>query len=264
MPFLWKLRAFMRRDLATDLSYKLSFALEAAHIAIAVAAFYFLAQLLGTTRPAGYSSFPFILIGMSVNAYMTTCFVCFSQTIRGSQTGGTLKAILATPTSARTFLLCSSAYPCVRASLDGTVYIVAGTLFGLSLAHVNPISVALVLALSLLAFSSIGIAAASFILIFKRGDPLLWLFGSASWLLGGVLYPTSLLPPVLQRVAALLPVTHAAGGMRAALLSGASPAAISRELTALAVLTIVGVPVSLLMFGLGIEHARRMGSLDHQ
>ena len=31
--------------------------------------------------------------------------------------------------------------------------------------------------LSLLAFSSIGIMSATFTLVFKRGDPLLWLFG---------------------------------------------------------------------------------------
>ncbi len=264
MRFLWKLLAFLKRDLETDLSYKLSFAFEAAHVAIAVAAFYFFSQLLGNTRPAGYASFPFILVGMTVNAYMTTCLVCFAQTIRGSQTGGTLKAILATPTSATTFLVCSSTYPFVRASLDGAVYIIVGMLFGLSGSQMNPLTAGLVLALSLLAFSSVGIVAASFILVFKRGDPLLWLFGSASWLLGGVLYPTTMLPPALRHLATVLPATYAVDGMRAALLTGASPMAISRELTGLAVFAVIGVPLSCVLFGLGIDHARRMGTLDHQ
>jgi hypothetical protein len=90
----------------------------------------FLSQLLGDKQPDGYASFPFILVGMTVNAYMTTCLVCFSQTIRGSQLAGTLKAILATPTSPATFLMCSSTYPFVRASLDAVVYTTAGMLFG--------------------------------------------------------------------------------------------------------------------------------------
>ena len=98
MRFAWKLRAFIKRDLATDLSCKLAFGFEVAHVLIAVAAFFFLSQLLGDKQPDGYASFPFILVGMTVNAYMTTCLVCFSQTIRGSQIGGTLKAMLATPT----------------------------------------------------------------------------------------------------------------------------------------------------------------------
>src|SRR5438309_9926847 len=85
MRTLWKLRAFVKRDLAIDLRYRLSFALEAIHVLLAVAAFYFFAQLVGQQRPDGYASFPFLLVGLAVNAYMTTCFVCFSQAMRGGQ-----------------------------------------------------------------------------------------------------------------------------------------------------------------------------------
>ncbi len=264
MAFLWKVRAFLKRDVATDVSYKLSFAFEAAHVVITVAAFFFFAQLVGTARPDGYASFPFILVGMTVNAYMTTCLVCFSQTIKGSQVGGTLKAILATPTSPSAFLVCSSTYPFLRASIDAFVYIGAGVLFGLSLFAMNLAAAALVLVLSLLAFSSIGILSASFVLVFKRGDPLLWLFGSGSWLLGGVLYPTDLLPAALRRLSDLLPITHAVNGMRAAVLAGASPAAIGGELLWLAAFALVAVPASLLVFALGVEHARRAGTLGHR
>ena len=137
-------------------------------------------------------------------------------------------------------------------------------LFGLSVSHTNALTVALVLVLSLLAFSSIGIISASFILVFKRGDPLLWLFASGSWLLGGVLYPTDLLPPVLRHVATLLPITYAGNGMRAAFLTGASPVAISLELIGLTLFALMGVPLSLVVFNLGVEHARRLGTLDHQ
>ena len=263
MPFLWKLGAFFRRDFTTDVSYRLSFVLEAVHAGMAVAAYYFLSQLIGPSLAVGYSSFAFLLVGMCVNAYMTTCFVCFSQAIRGSQSTGALKMVLATPTSPVTFLVCSSAYPLVRAGLDGALYLAAGLLLGLSVL-VNPVTTALVLVLSLLAFSSIGIAAATFVLIFKRGDPLLWLFGSASWLLGGVLYPTSVLPSQLQHISALLPVTHAVSAMRAALLEGAAPAQVSGELASLAIFTLIAAPMSMAIFAAGINHARQAGTLDHQ
>ena len=264
MRILWKLRAFIKRDLSTDLSYKISFGLEAAHVLIVVAAFHFFSQLVGDKRPQGYASFPFILVGMTVNAYMITCLVCFSQTIQGSQLAGTLKAILATPTSPTAFLVCSSTYPFARASMAAAAYAIAGMLFGLSASHMNALTAALVFALSLLAFSSVGIVSASFTLVFKRGDPLLWLFGSGSWLLGGVLYPTDLLPPALRHVSGLLPITHAVNGMRAALLRGASPAAIAPDLQALALFAMVGFPLSLLVFSLGVEHAKRTGTLDHR
>jgi len=261
---MWKAWAFIKRDLAIDVSYRLSFVLEGVHALTAVAAFYFFSHLLGQARPQGYASFPFILVGIAVNAYMITCFVCFSQAIRGSQAAGTLKLILATPTSPGTFLLCSSAYPFMRASVDAGAYLAAGVLFGLPLGHVNLPAVALVFVLSLLAFSGIGILSATFTLVFRRGDPLLWLFGSGSWLLGGVLYPVDMLPNALQRVSNLLPITHAVDGMRAALLGDASPAMIAGDLQALALFALLGFPTSVLVFSLGIDHERRVGSLDHR
>ena len=264
MPLLWKLRAFIKRDVAIDFRYRLSFALEAVHVLMAVAAFYFFSQLVGQTRPQGYESFPFMLVGLAVNGYMITCFVCFSQAIRGSHPAGMLKAILVTPTPPSVFLMCSSVYPFMRASADAGAYLGAGVLFGLPLWHVNAAAVALVFVLSLLAFSSIGIISATFTLVFQRGDPLLWLFGSGSWLLGGVLYPVDVLPTSLQHLSRLLPITHAVDGMRAALLSGASPALIAADLRALALFALVGFPVSVLAFSLGIDHAKRVGSLDHR
>ena len=52
-----------RRDLLTDLSYKLSFALQALHILLGIAAHYFLARFLGGSTPGGYAPFPFLLVG---------------------------------------------------------------------------------------------------------------------------------------------------------------------------------------------------------
>lgn len=261
---LWKAWVFFKRDFATDLSYRFSFALEAIHILIAIAAFFFLATLLGDKKLDGYDSFPFILVGLTVNAYMTTCLVCFSQAIRGSQLTGTLKAVLTTSTSPTEFLVCSSAYPFVRATLDAIGYVIGGLIFGLSLAQGNVVAAVLIVAVSILAFSSIGLISATFTLLFKRGDPLLWLFGSSSWLLGGVMYPNSVLPSALRCFAELLPITHALRGLRAALLTDASVADIFPEVGALALFAIVGLPVSLVTFKIGLQRAKIAGTLGHQ
>jgi ABC-2 type transport system permease protein len=259
---IWKLQAFLRRDLAADLSYKVSFLLEALHVLIAVAAFFYFSQLLGNQTLQGYASFPFLLVGLMVNAYMTTCFICFAQAISGGRAAGTLKSTLAMPISPGGFLVCSSAYPFLRSSIDALVYIAAGWLFGFA-SHVNVFTAAAVFAMSLVAFSSIGIISASCTLVLRRGDPVLWLFGSASWLLGGVLFPTDRLPDILRPIAALLPITHAVNGMRAAVLTGASPLALWTEMRGLAIFALCGFPASLLAFGLAIRHVKLSGALDH-
>jgi ABC-2 type transport system permease protein len=256
--------AFFKRDLLIDLSYKLSFGFEALHILITVSAFFFLAGFLGAETVHGYESFAFILVGLAVNSYMTTCLVCFTQVVRESQATGTLKSVLVTPTSTHEFLACSAVYPLARATVDALLYGAAGFAFGLTLARVNPFPAMLLFAVSLLAFSSIGMISATFILLFKRGDPLLWLFGSGSWLLGGVMYPTDVLPDWLRRFADLLPITYALKGLRATLLNDAPMIAVLPELAVLGVFAGVGVPVSMIAFEFALRRARIAGTLGHQ
>lgn len=255
--------AFLKRDIVTDLSYKLSFALTAVHLVLSILGYYFLARLLGGTRPDGYAPFPFIAVGVAVNGFMTTLLVCFGQAIRGGQATGTLKAVLTTRTTPIAFILLSSLYPILRAAVDAGLYLMVAVVLGLTLSAVNLASTTLIVTLSLLAFGSIGIMSAGFALVFKRGDPLVWLFVSGSWLLGGVLYSRDVLPPVLQLAGSLLPLTAAVDGLRAALLTGASMAEVLPEVAALGLFTIVALPASLAAFEMGVRRARVRGSLEH-
>jgi len=259
----WKAWAFFKRDLVTDLSYKFSFIFQAVDILVGIAAFYFLSRILGRAAFHRYEPFAFILVGMAVNGYMTTSMICYGQAIRGNQPLGTLKMVLATPTSPTAFLLFSSLYPVWRSAVDAALYLAAGLLFGLAVVRVNVLGALLIFLLSILAFSSIGILSATFTLVFKRGDPLMWLFGGLSWLLGGVYYPVDVLPRFLRYAAQFLPITHALVGMRAALLGGASFADLLPQMAILAIFALVGLPLSLAGFCWGLRRARVTGTLSH-
>ena len=177
--------AFFKRDLLVDLSYKLSFAFEAIHILIAIGAFFFLSRLLDARTLGGYDSFAFILVGLAVNAYMTTCLVCFTQVVRDSQLSGTLKAVLVTPTSRGSL---SHVRRLPAFARDGRRRGVRRRWSGvrLSLARVNPVPAILVFVLRV-AFSSIGMMSATSSCFQARGSALC----SSKWLLdaGGVMYP---------------------------------------------------------------------------
>jgi ABC-2 type transport system permease protein len=263
MPVAWKAWAFFKRDLLTDVSYKLSFAFQTLDVVAGIGAFYFLAQMLGKRAYRGYEPFPFLLIGMAVNGYMTTSMVCFAQAMRGNQPLGTLKTVLTTPTSPIAFVLLSSLYPFLRSALDAALYALAGMLFGLSLGRMNLPAVLLLFLLSGFAFIGIGIFSATFTLVFKRGDPLLWFFGILSWLIGGVFYPVEVLPRFLRHAAQLLPITHTLAGMRAAVLGGASVRELIPQIATLAVFGLVGLPLSLLAFHFGVRWAKVTGTLSH-
>jgi len=230
---------------------------------IGVGAFFFLARVIGDRPFESYEPFAFILVGMAVNGYMTTSMACFSYAVRGNQPAATLKAVLATQTSPLAFMLFSSTYPMLRAAVDAGLYLLAGAVMGVSLSRVNVLAVLILFLLSVAAFSSIGICSATFTLLFKRGDPLLWLFGGLSWLLGGVFYPVHVLPPLLKHAAQLLPITHALEGMRAALLIGAPLRDLMPQIGILALFALLGLPLSLLAFDYAVRRAKVTGSLSH-
>jgi ABC-2 type transport system permease protein len=256
-----RLWAFFRRDLVTDLSYRVSFALEALDVAIGVAAFFFLSRLVGG-RPDGYDPFAFLLVGIGLNGAMTTALVAFSQGIRSNQQAGTLKALFVLPLSPVAAMLYSSAYPMARATFDAAVYLAAGAFFGLRLGDANVVGALVVFALSLLAFGSLGFVSAAFTLTVKRGDPLLWLVGGLSWLVGGVFYPIDLLPWPLQRLALALPMTHALDALRATLLSGAPLGDVWGSVTVLAGFGLAGFPLALSLVLAALTQARRLGTLS--
>jgi len=145
------------------------------------------------------------------------------------------------------------------------VYLAWGSLlFGFPLRSANWISVVLVLAATILSFSGLGIFSTAFLLLFKRGNPSKWFFVGVSSLVGGMLFPVSVLPSWLQMIARLNPVTYALEAMRAALLEGAGISAIARPLLVLLFFALVLLPSSMLAFSWALERTKSTGTLSHR
>ncbi|MEJ2352528.1 MAG: ABC transporter permease, partial [Anaerolineales bacterium] len=183
--------------------------------------------------------------------------------LRQAQTTGTLEAMLTTPTALSTIILSSSLWSYLLTTLRVLVYLLIGDLFlKVNLGGGNYLGALIVLILTIISFSSLGIIAASFIMVLKRGDPITWLFNATSSFLGGIYYPVTILPGWLQFFSYLLPVTYALRAMRLALLQGASTATILSDILVLAVFSAILMPASLLAFRFAVRRARVDGSLS--
>jgi ABC-2 type transport system permease protein len=121
-----------------------------------------------------------------------------------------------------------------------------------------------VLAASLLSFSGLGILSASYLLLFKRGNPAKWLLIGLWGIAGGMLFPVSILPDWLQVVAKLNPMTHALNAMRAALLGNAGLAELRPSIGLLLLFAAVLLPVSMLVFYWTLERTKSSGTLSHR
>ncbi len=259
--------AFLRRDFRLQTSYRLSFVLQIAGILFSLASFYFVAQLFGQAvipqlQAYGGDYFAFVLVGVAFMGYQGVAMTSFSDTIRSGQMMGTLEAMLVTPTRLSTILVSSSLWSFAFTSFQVLLYLFLGmVLFGLHLDRVNLMGAILAQILTILAFSGIGILSASFIMVFKQGNPINILFGAVSGLLAGVMYPIEVLPTWLQPLSYLVPLTYSLRAMRRAVLRGDSLETLAPDLLALAAFAVVTLPLSFLAFRFAVRRAKVEGSL---
>lgn len=263
-----KFMAFLRRDFLEALTYRFAFVSSLVGIFLSSATFYFVAKLVPPGAPSleafGGDYFAFAVVGIAFSSLLGIFQEGLPSVIRGAQVAGTLEALLVTRTSIATVLLGSSLYSLLFQVIRTAVHIgLAMAVFGLQLGRINVPGFLGVFALTALCFLSIGILSASFILVYKSGNPFGWIFGGVSGLLGGIVFPVSLLPEWIRWVSTLLPVTHALNGMRKSLLASAPFADILPSIVALAVFNAVILPLSLVAFRLAIRKAKRDGTLTH-
>jgi ABC-2 type transport system permease protein len=253
----------------THVTYRFSFILQFLNVFFSVAVFYFVAMLLGDSinpylEPYGGDYFAFVLIGIAFGSYFSVGLSSFSRSLRSAQMTGTLEAMLSTPTRISTIILSSSQWNYLMTTLRVIVYLMIGTLFmDVNFGNANYLAAFVILLLTVVTFSSLGIIAAGFIMVLKRGDPITWIFGAVSSLLGGIYYPIMVLPGWMQTLAKLIPVTYALRAMRLALLQGASFSELRGDIITLGIFCLVLLPLSLMVFGFAVRLARIDGSLTH-
>lgn len=270
MDFYRKPLAFVVKEFQGTASYKLNFLTSLFGILLSVTLYFFMSQLfvgaamIPHLKPYGGDYFSFVLIGIAFYDYLGLAMGSLASTISSAQASGTMEVLLVTPTRISTIILSSSLYRFIWTSIRVLAFIIIGALgFDLKIAGANYIGAFLILVLMIISFTSIGIMSASFIMVLKRGDPITWIFSTASMLLGGLYYPIEVLPVWLQKISYLLPVTYALEGMRMALLQGYSMARLLPYIFMLLLFGVVMMPISLVGFKYAIKRAKMDGSLTH-
>jgi len=269
VPFRQVLPAFLRRDFMQEASYRLAFLLQFFNIFFSVLIFYFISEMLGEAAAPylteyGGDYFSFVLIGIAFLGYFSTGLSSFASSLRHSQTTGTLEAMLTTPTSLSAIILASSLWDYLVTTLRVLVYLAVGVLLlRADIQNGNYLAALLIIVLTVVTASSLGIIAASFIMVTKRGDPIQWGVSALNGLLGGVYYPVAILPAGLAWLARLLPITYSLHAMRLALLTGASWSQLAPDILALVVFSIILLPLSLAVFRFAVHRAKVEGSLTH-
>lgn len=262
--------AFLRRDLAIALSYRLPFVLDLVNTLSSLFLFFFLARFVDatgvvgtevTTEPLEGGYFPFVVIGIALLGILQTGLTAFDSRIRSDQSTGTLEALLATPPAAWVTVLASSAYQLTYAALSSVLYVaVAVAVFGVRF-DARPLGLVVATAgvlATVLLFAALGMVFAAVTIVLKRAGGVIGLSTTALALLAGVYYPLEVLPRPLELLGRALPFTWSVDLVRDSLLDGQVPVG---RLGVLAVVALLATAVAVRIFSGAMTAARRAGTL---
>ena len=264
-----KIAAFFARDFAIARGYRGALLLETIEALFGVATFYYLSRFvespeLSRALPGGTNYFAFALVGFAFFDYLSVSFTAFDSSIEEARQNRTLEALLVTQTPLPVILAGSAVYPFTALALRTCVYLAWGALlFDFTPRAANWLGAVAILLASILAFAGLGIISAGYSILFKRGNPAKWLVLGISGLVGGMMYPISVLPGPLRFMARLIPVTYSLEGMRAALLGGAGWRELWPSIVALLLFAAILIPVSFVIFAWALRRTKVTGTLTH-
>jgi ABC-2 type transport system permease protein len=264
LRMLWSL---LKRDAAIEASYRLALIGQLGGVLFWVPLLLALARLGGTDPIAiapryGSTYATFALLGVAFGGYLQSGLIIFPQRLRETQLAGTLEATLLSPLSPSLYVIALGLWDHVLTTLRMLIYLLCGTLFfGIDLGHANLLGALVVLALAIIAFDTLGVAAAGLVLVAQRGVSLAPLLAMVTSLLSGVYFPVEVLPRPLQQVTLLLPGTYALSALRLALVRGAGWQELLPSIGALVAFDLVLVPCSLPVIGQAFRYSQARGSL---
>lgn len=261
--------AFIKRDTIEFASYKLSSILNVFSIIINLSIFFFIGKIIGfsaSSHLASYSGnyFAFVFIGIAFSSYMGVCLTGLNASLQNEYHRRTIEAIFVTPIKIPLLLSGLISWHFLYATLEIIIYVLAGLfIFQLSFPQMNYLAVLLILIISLLVLFPLGIISASFLLVYKRGDPVNWLMNLSFELLGGVYFPITVMPEWLQKLSNIIPVSYTLNCLRLAILQGKTIVELKTDIFILCLYASFLIPLSLLIFRLALKKTKEKGSLSH-
>jgi ABC-2 type transport system permease protein len=205
----------------------------------------------------------YLLVGTLVWHYLSIVFDNISEMIAWERWEGTIEYTFMAPVSRMTHMLGQTSFALVYGLIHTTVILLVVSLFfHLSLAQANVLGALSVLAIGSLSFVALGIMGAVLPLLFpERGAQMTHVVQAILLLISGVYYPITVLPDWMQSLSRLSPATYVLEGMRAALLLGAGPLELWRQILPLLAMGVVTLPLGIYIFGRAERYAKRTGKL---
>ncbi len=258
--------ALMRAQWLSMTSYRLRIVMSFAALLLSVVPIYFVANALQPVMEDSIARqaeqyFAFVLVGTVMFSAMSMAVSTLPQQITSGITTGTLEALLATRTGLPRILLGISSFSVFWSAVRGLVALTAGWVLGAQFTWSNVLPSLMIALLIVIAAVPFGIMAAAMVLAFRTPGPLPAAVLFLSGALGGVYYPTEVIPGWIERLSDAVPLTYGLRALRLVFIRGEPLSAVAGDLTILAVFTAGLFLVAWASFALAFRYARKAGTL---
>lgn len=263
---VFKLLAFMRRDFLVAASYRTGMVLSIFGLLVAIVPVYFIAGALqpvaaDAIRGEGGDYFAFLIAGMATYQFVSAAIGTVPSALGSGLRTGTFEFLMTTPTRLSTLLAGMLGYPFLWTVLRASVLMWAAAMLGAQFGLDRLVMAILIWALIVLAYLPFGLLTCALILLTRTAGPLPTAVLAASTFLGGVYYPTHVIPSWLGDISALVPLTYGLRALRRVIIDGRPLAEVWPDLEILLILTAGLMALALIAVAWAFRHARRTGSL---
>ncbi|HEY6201840.1 MAG TPA: ABC transporter permease [Candidatus Limnocylindria bacterium] len=205
----------------------------------------------------------YLLVGTIAWRFLGIIFENIGEVIAWERWEGTIEHTFMSPVPRFTHLIGMCGATLVRATAFSIAILGAVTLFvPVDLSRANVLSAVVLLAVGAMAFVGLGIASASFPLLWtEKGLQMAYIVQAVVLLVSGVYYPVDVLPGWMQALSTISPATYVIEGMRMALLDGADLVTLWPKVWPALVVGVLSVPLGLRLFIEVERYAKRTGRL---
>ena len=261
-----KVFALMRANWLTALSYRVNMFFTYAGLVVGIVPLYFISHALqpmmaATIKTESPEFFAFLIVGMVTHQFVSMSVNSLHGALSSEIGSGSFEALMSTPTPLPSLLLGMIGQSFTMTSLRTLVLSVAALAFGAHVVWHGVIPALLILMLIILSYLPFGIFAASLVLAFRATGPFPGGVVTASALLGGVYYPTQVIPAWIAGFSKFIPLTYGLRSLRRSLLDGAPLSASAADLGIVGVATVVLMALSLATFIKALSYAKHSGTL---
>jgi ABC-2 type transport system permease protein len=258
--------ALMRAAWLTVLSYRLQMFASMVGLVLSIVPLYFISRavqpiMADSIRLEGRDYFAFLIVGIITYLLIAVVVNGLHGAISSEISSGALEAMLATPTRLWSIVVGEMGQGFSWALLRAALMLVTAWFFGAHILWDRALVAGAIVGLILLAYLPVGIVAGAAILAFRTTAQATTVVLSLSALLGGVYYPTSVIPSWLAEISQFVPLTYGLRALRRSLIEGAPVSALAQDLAVLTGFGVVALLVSVLIFNWSVTYARRAGTL---